>query len=216
MSKQKLQVVGNLSAKERLVHAAMKLFGERGYDGVSVREIAAEADVSIGLIKHHFGSKEGLRQAVDEFFISIFESFYGDDDGHIEDLSSRETLSTLDNWVAGVAGDWPVFSRYFRRALLEETPWGAELFKRYYDLVRGSIDRLDAQGKIREDADRLWLPFLFIFLETGTLLMDSYIEKILGRSGFESDLWKRRYRAYNAMIARGVMVQGPKDKDDSA
>lgn len=201
-----LNVVESLSGKERLLLSAMKLFGESGFDGVSVRDIANDANVSIGLIKHHYGSKEGLRQSVDEYFIKKFEAFYGEGDEHVEDLSGEEVLSTVDSWVANIADDWPLFSRYFRRALLEETEWGAELFRRYYDIVRGSIDRMDAQGRIRPEVDRLWLPFLFIFLETGTLLMDPYIKKVLGRSGYDPDLWKRRYRGYSDMISRGVMV----------
>jgi len=45
--------------RQRLLRTAFRLFGERGFDSVSVREIAAASSVSIGLIKHHFGSKEG-------------------------------------------------------------------------------------------------------------------------------------------------------------
>jgi|GEM_PF-3214863 len=101
-----------------------------------------------------------------------------------------------------------MFCRYFRRALLEETPWGAALFKRYFDLVRGSIDRLDAQGKIRPDVVRLWWPFSFMFLQTATQLMDTYIKQILGRSGFEEDLWRRRYRAYGDLIALDFCSKG--------
>ncbi len=214
LSEHNVTSIENLTGKQRLLLSAMKLFGERGFDGVSVRDIAADANVSVGLIKHHYGSKEGLRQAVDEYFISRFEAFYGNDEQHVEDLSGPEFLSTVDSWVASVADEWPVFSRYFRRALLEETQWGAALFERYYGIVRGSIDRLDAQGKIRPEVDRLWLPFLFMFLETGTLLMDPYIEKVLGRSGYDPELWQRRYRSYTSMIARGVMVP-PTDKADS-
>ena len=207
MNDQNQSVVELVSGRERLLKSALKLFAERGFDGVSVRDIAADANVSGGLIKHHYGSKEGLRQAVDEYFISRFESFYGTGDQHVENLQGGEFLATIDSWVSSVADEWPIFSRYFRRALLEETEWGAALFKRYFEIVRGSIDRLDAQGRIRPDVDRLWLPFLFIFLETGTLLLDQYIEKSLGRSGYDRDLWRRRYLAYSDMIARGIMIE---------
>ena len=52
-----------------------------------------------------------------------------------------------------------------------------------------------------------------MFLETGTLLMDPYIKDILGQSGFEPDLWRRRYRAYGDMIARGVYVQATSNEE---
>ncbi len=200
--------------KERILMTAMELFAERGYDAVTVRDITAAADVSPALINHHFGSKAGLRDAVDEFFIERFEAFYGDDQDHVEDLEPKEFMSTVESWVSNISDDWPVITRYFRRALLEETEWGEKLFRRYFGIVRGSIDRLDAQGLIRPDVDRLWLPFLFIYLETGTMLMDPYIEKVLGRSGFEPDLWKRRYHAYSRMIAQGVMTQPREDDKD--
>lgn len=206
----KLELVDSQSGKNRILLCAMELFAEKGFDGITARDIAAQAQVSVGLINHHFGSKEGLRQAVDEYFIGQFERFYGDDGRRVEDRPAGEVVRSVDQWIASIADEWPVFCRYFRRALLEETEWGAALFRRYYEMVRSSIDRLDAQGRIRPDVDRLWLPFLFIFLETGTLLMDPYIRQILGRSGFESDLWRRRYRAYGDLIARGA-YQRPED-----
>ena len=69
--------------------------------------------------------------------------------------------------------------------------------------------RLDAQGRISPNVGRLWLPFLF--LETGTLRMEPHIERILGRSGFEHELWRRRYRAYGDVIARGVYTKAPQE-----
>jgi AcrR family transcriptional regulator len=42
----------------------MQLFSEKGFDAVSVREIAASAEANIALISYHFGSKEGLLQEI--------------------------------------------------------------------------------------------------------------------------------------------------------
>ena len=63
----------NPDGRERLVRTAFVLFAEKGFDSVTVRDIAAASSVSVGLINHHFGSKDGLREAVDEFFIAQFE-----------------------------------------------------------------------------------------------------------------------------------------------
>jgi AcrR family transcriptional regulator len=43
-----------------LLRAARQRFAKDGYDGVSVRDIAADAGVNIALISRYFGSKEGL------------------------------------------------------------------------------------------------------------------------------------------------------------
>ncbi len=57
----------DLTARARIRDAALRLFAERGVDGASIRDIAAEAGVSLGLVRHHFGSKEALRAACDEY-----------------------------------------------------------------------------------------------------------------------------------------------------
>lgn len=54
------------STKERLLAAAETLFSRFGYDVTTARKIAEEAEVPIGLINYHYGSKEGLYRAVFE------------------------------------------------------------------------------------------------------------------------------------------------------
>jgi TetR/AcrR family transcriptional regulator, regulator of cefoperazone and chloramphenicol sensitivity len=50
----------------RIVMIALRLFGERGFDGVSTREIASEANVNTPALQYYFGSKEGLYVACAE------------------------------------------------------------------------------------------------------------------------------------------------------
>jgi AcrR family transcriptional regulator len=49
-----------------LVTAARELFGQRGYAGAGIEEIAARAGVTTGALYHHFGHKRGLFRAVVE------------------------------------------------------------------------------------------------------------------------------------------------------
>jgi len=46
--------------REQLIVVAKALFAEKGFDGTSVEEIAARADVSKPVVYEHFGGKEGL------------------------------------------------------------------------------------------------------------------------------------------------------------
>ena len=46
--------------RERIVAAAMRQFAERGYSGVRIEEIAAQAEVAKGAVFGYFGSKAGL------------------------------------------------------------------------------------------------------------------------------------------------------------
>jgi AcrR family transcriptional regulator len=52
------------TTKERLLGAAEKLFAERGFEGVSVRDLAAEADVNVAAVNYHFQGKMNLYSEV--------------------------------------------------------------------------------------------------------------------------------------------------------
>jgi len=48
------------STKQKILHAAHKLFADHGFDGASIREIATAADVNVASINYYFNSKENL------------------------------------------------------------------------------------------------------------------------------------------------------------
>ncbi len=53
-------------AKTRILDAAERLFMENGYAATSVRMITGAAGVPVALVNYHFGSKQGLMEAVYE------------------------------------------------------------------------------------------------------------------------------------------------------
>lgn len=200
-------VVELSKGKQRLIRVAMKLFADKGFDGVTVRDISAAADVSVGLINHHFGSKEGLREAVDRHFLAQFEEAVTKnpmDPRAAETRGTEAVIEWTEEWIDRHIAEWSVSTAYMRRALLEGSDWGANLFERFYQVVRTTVDRMDAEGRLRQDVDRLWLPLLILYMELGTLLLEPYVEKVLGRSGYDRTLWRRRYTAYIDLIYRGT------------
>lgn len=50
---------------EKILSAAIDLYGRHGFDHVTLKDIAAAAGVSAPLVIHHFGSSAGLREACD-------------------------------------------------------------------------------------------------------------------------------------------------------
>ena len=52
-----------MSAKGEIYTAAIELFSKRGFDGVSIRDIATLANVHFASIRYHFGDKEDLYNA---------------------------------------------------------------------------------------------------------------------------------------------------------
>ncbi|MDO5551417.1 MAG: TetR family transcriptional regulator [Lachnospiraceae bacterium] len=49
--------------RELILNTARRLFWERGYDGVSMRDIAKELDFSVGNVTYYFKKKEDLMEA---------------------------------------------------------------------------------------------------------------------------------------------------------
>src|SRR5580704_294162 len=56
----KLLTESGESMREKLIQSAERLFAARGFDGVSVRDIANDAKVNSALIGYYFRGKEGL------------------------------------------------------------------------------------------------------------------------------------------------------------
>src|SRR5260370_4798173 len=50
--------------REQLLGIGRRLFAERGFEGTSIEEIAAQAGVSKPVVYEHFGGKEGLYAVV--------------------------------------------------------------------------------------------------------------------------------------------------------
>jgi AcrR family transcriptional regulator len=82
----------DLTAAARIRDAAIEQFGQHGF-GVGLRTIAEAAGVSAALVIHHFGSKEGLRKACDDYIAEEIRS------------SKSETLKSNDpaTWFAAMA-----------------------------------------------------------------------------------------------------------------
>lgn len=56
--------IANSAGEKAILDAAIRLFSEQGFDGVSMRGVAREAGVSKSNIYHHFESKETLYLAI--------------------------------------------------------------------------------------------------------------------------------------------------------
>lgn len=82
-----------------LIRAALKLFGRKGYEGTSTREIAAMAKANIGSIAYHFDGKEGLRTAVADHIVDTIQAIArqatGDTDAWPERFEPQQARAKL-------------------------------------------------------------------------------------------------------------------------
>ncbi|MET7135499.1 transcriptional regulator, TetR family [Cellulosimicrobium aquatile] len=84
--------------REQLLAVSRKLFAEKGFEGTSVEEIAARAEVSKPVVYEHFGGKEGIYAVVvDREVQALTAALSGalDEGGHPKVLLERTALALL-------------------------------------------------------------------------------------------------------------------------
>ncbi|MBF6060855.1 TetR family transcriptional regulator [Nocardia terpenica] len=92
----------DLSTRARIRDAAIQVFGEQGL-GVGVRAIASAAGVSPGLVNHHFGSKDGLREACDEHVRGLIRQAKLDSVQHPSSQGLLQSLAEAEDFAPYLA-----------------------------------------------------------------------------------------------------------------
>jgi TetR/AcrR family transcriptional regulator, regulator of cefoperazone and chloramphenicol sensitivity len=123
----------DLTTTARIRDAAIDLFGREGFS-VGVRAIATAAGVSPGLVIHHFGSKDGLRSACDEYVADLIRD------------SKAETITSSDpaTWLSAMAEieEYAPLMAYLVRTLQST----GELSKTLWRTMIGNAEQYIAEG----------------------------------------------------------------------
>jgi AcrR family transcriptional regulator len=158
----------DLTARARIRDAAIRLFAERGIDGTTVRDIAKEAGVSPGLLRHHFGSKEALREVCDTYaldrLVKIKEELVFDD--------KPVSPSFLPSVHPTVVLLW----KYLSRGLLDGSPAAAGMFDDMVTLTEQWMDKMAPDFT----EDRRAFATVLVAMQSGLLAMHQHVSRALG------------------------------------
>lgn len=80
-------------SRERLLEAAVDVFGKHGFEAATTRMIANEAGVNIAAIPYYFNGKEGLYQAAVTHIVEKIEAKGGTTLQKMAELASKKRLS---------------------------------------------------------------------------------------------------------------------------
>ncbi|WP_437756455.1 TetR family transcriptional regulator [Sorangium sp. So ce1389] len=150
--------------RARILEAARRLFAERGFKGVNLDAVAAEAGCAKGALYLEFADKEALlREVVEQSFAAIRARFAAEVMG-IESPLER-LVATLRFAYRQQAAE-PLFGKLLRedpdlRALrLLDDAASAAAAKAQIAQIAGWVDEGIARGEIRPDVDREAIPFV--------------------------------------------------------
>ncbi|MGA9139224.1 MAG: TetR/AcrR family transcriptional regulator [Methanocella sp.] len=120
-----VKIPGEKDTKEKIFDAAIDLFAERGYDGVSIRDIAAAVGIKESSIYKHYASKDEI---LEKIFGYVMERWNQSKVGRWSDSDEAEAQIVamgLDGFMAmasGVSGSWmqdPRMEKIMRIAFIE-------------------------------------------------------------------------------------------------
>lgn len=190
---------------ERILHAALDLFGRQGVRGSSLKAIADAAAVSPALIVHHFGSKDGLRVACDEHVAEVVRT------------TKAETMAQgpgLDPLAALAAYDQhrPVI-RYLAGTLTDGSPHVSELLDEMVEDAVGYTAEAERSGLLKPSADPRSRAVVLVLWSMGMLVLHEHLERLLGVDLIDGDEPPYAYlTAVMDIYADGVLADGVYDQ----
>ncbi|HET9875014.1 MAG TPA: TetR family transcriptional regulator [Mycobacterium sp.] len=134
----------DLTASAKIRDAAIDQFGQHGF-GVGVRAIAEAAGVSAGLVIHHFGSKNGLRKACDEYVAEEIR----------QDKSEAIRSSDPATWFAQMAEieSYAPMMAYLVRSMQSGGQLAKTLWRRMIDNTEEYLDEGVRAGTVKPSRD---------------------------------------------------------------
>jgi AcrR family transcriptional regulator len=150
----------DLTARARIRDAALRQFADRGMDGATVRDIAREAGVSPGLLRHHFGSKEALRDACDTYALD-----------HLMDIKAKAYDGggmAQPGFMMGAHPTILLLYRYLARSLADGSPAATRMYDEMIELTE------------RWFADHGVKSAVFVTQQIGMLVMQQQLSRALG------------------------------------
>jgi AcrR family transcriptional regulator len=75
--------------KEHIINHAVELFAEKGFEGTSIRDLAAKAGVNVAMVNYYFGSKEKLFESM-----LALKSYYTR--GVLDEIAKNNALAAIE------------------------------------------------------------------------------------------------------------------------
>jgi AcrR family transcriptional regulator len=176
-ARENARVPSDLTAYARIRNSALALFAARGVAATTIRDIASAAGVSPGLVQHHFGTKDGLRRAVDEFVLADALATITDLPDDLDERSAE-----FASRMGAVVRDRPEAVLYLARAASEGSELGLEGFKAIVEFGVPQFRAMEERGQLSPDLDLEWAVLQLLVFQLSTVMFEPAISGALGQS----------------------------------
>lgn len=183
--------------KERILTAAERIFGEKGYEDAKVVEISKEAGVSAKVIYKYFGSKKNLFFSVRELVANrlINEAF----SRILKDISKKDLITQMEDLALSFR-NYLLKNRSLARILLEGSSEDSDpdIKENYRDLKKVSMQYFvqecfgsggEKNGQNHRQKENI-LPFLLSIL---TIMALALLLNLDRKGGFDSKFLIERF-----------------------
>lgn len=182
---------------------ALRLFAEHGPEGVSVRTIADAAGVSPALIIRHYASKDGLREAVDQHVVQVFDTLLtaAVDASGVDALGEESARSLAASITSGLPPDSPI-PRYLGRLFVSGGAAGHDVFRRLFDRSLETLGRWSDGESVAQGADPDVRAAFLLINDLALLMLRPQLASALGVDVL-SDVGLQRWSTEVNAIYRG-------------
>lgn len=181
----------DLTAKARIRNAALDLYSQYGEDRVSLRAVAAKAEVTLGLVQHHFKTKAGLREAVDQLIVDYFAAAIAEVPA---DGAPAEVTAARNEAVRRMLEENPPVVNYMRRALLEPSDSHLHLLDVLVELTSREVGALRKSGRASTKRRESTQVVAVFAQQMGELLLAPLVDAVWDRVAVPGDQHKPRLR----------------------
>ena len=187
----------------RILEAAGQCFGQRGYDGTSMSEIACDAGVSKSLLHYHFKSKEHLfiqvTLALCHGFLQRLEAITAFEDGSVAQLQRA-----LDEVLVFVESDVEQIGVILEfRGVAKQNPAISEQISRFHQEVVDIIV-MGLRRVLGPMTERLSLPLERVAMLLLVHLHGTVIGLLFATTEEERELIRVSYRDMGRVLTRSV------------
>ena len=166
--------VDDLTAKARIRNTALDLYATHGEDRISLRAIAAEAGVAVGLVQHHFKTKAGLGNAVDQLVVDYFA-------GALAEVPEDASTAVRDDAVRDMLQANPAVVDYVRRALLQPNAADSHLVDVLVDLTQREVRAARKTGRASTTRRENTQVVAVLARQMGELLLAPMVDAVWAR-----------------------------------